>query len=121
MSKEPKKKIEGQLLSEAQEKELAKQAPVPGIMRGAVENVIHAFNNMDFNDDGKADLGQIAAFGAKSVPAFAALNAAIDFEKLAEIIAESKAVKDKEELKKAILMFGQLAEEAEGLLAHEKE
>lgn len=98
-------------------KELAKHAP--GLVRGFVEKALNDLNRLDLNKDGKSDVAQIAALVIQVVPLLAMLNEAIDFEKLADVMAESNAVKDKCKCGDAIKALGRLAEEAQGLIPKE--
>lgn len=72
---------------------------------------IKAINELDLNKDGKRDLGQVVALGVKILPLLGVLNEVVDFEELAEAVAESDFVKDKEKFKETIVKLGSLAEQ----------
>lgn len=81
-----------------------------------IDGIIKAVNDMDLNKDGKKDLGQVVALGAKALPLLGALNEVVDFEQLAHEVADSKWVTDKDKFKETILRLGSLAEQMGSLI-----
>lgn len=96
------------------EKAIAKEAPI--FIRGQVEKALkeaeERINTADFNKDGKADVAQLAGLVGRVLPLLIALDAAIDFEKAAEALAEHDCIKDKVQFAAAIKQLGSLAEHA---------
>lgn len=95
--------------------EMVKDFPL--LLKGPAKQAIEAVNKLDMNHDGKSDLAQLAAVGAAIVPILAKLNDAIDFEAAAEILAQTKAVKNKALFAAAVKELGAVAEKA---LPHSK-
>lgn len=86
------------------------------LVDGQIKKLIKALNEADFNKDGKQDLGQIAGVVVQLLPLWAMLNQAIDFELLADALAESPWVRDKAMFKEALKKLGALAEQSQPLL-----
>jgi hypothetical protein len=95
---------------------LANEAPI--FVRGQAKKFVEKFTHADNNHDGKSDVLQLINFAEAAVPPLAALNEAIDFEKLDAHVAELSFVKDKVKLAIALKELGALAEHAGTLLPH---
>lgn len=100
------------------EKQLAKEAPL--FVRGQAEKLLKqiedAINTADFNKDGKADVGQVAAIVFKAMPLLAAANDCVDFEKMAEHAVKLPFFKDEAKARDLIVKLAALAEESQALM-----
>lgn len=96
--------------------ELVKE--VPGLLRGEARKAVKRLFDADLNKDGHGDVLQLINFAEAAVPPLAALNEAVDFEKLGAHVAELPFVKDKAKLAIALKELGALAEHAGDLLPH---
>lgn len=88
------------------------------IIDGQLKKVVAGINKADFNKDGVPDISQFAPLAFKLAPLLVALDAAVDFEKLAEQLADNPAIKDKHLFKEVLLELGKLAEGGAKLLPH---
>lgn len=94
-------------------KDISKKAP--GLVRGPIANAIQDLIDMDLNKDGTSDLLQAINLADEILPVLVAINEAVDFEVVADAIANAPGVRDKAKLSAALIKFGQLAEKAQKL------
>lgn len=83
-----------------------------GLANGIIDNAFKAVNNIDANHDGKSDISQIVALGARTLPVLIKVESAIDFDKLETAVADMPFVKDKAILAEVIKDLKLLGAEA---------
>lgn len=88
------------------------------IIDKAIEGAVKQVNKADLNHDGVPDISQFVPLALKLTPLLVALDAAVDFEKVAEQLAENPAIKDKHLFKEVLLELGKLSESGAKLLPH---
>lgn len=98
------------------EKAIGKEVPfVGGKVEKALKELEDRINTADGilgKKDGKADIGQLVGLVGRALPLLIALDAAIDFEKAANSLAEHECIKDKVQFVAALKQLGSLAEHA---------
>lgn len=83
-----------------------------GLANGIIDNTFKSINNIDANHDGKSDISQVAALGARALPVMIKIESAIDIDKLEDLIKDAPFVKDKALLAELIKDMKLLAAEA---------
>lgn len=66
-----------------------------GLANGMIDKAFESVNNIDANHDGKSDISQIVALGARALPVLMKIEGAIDLDALEAVIVDMPFVKDK--------------------------
>lgn len=83
-----------------------------GLANGLIDNAFESVNNIDSNHDGKSDISQVVALGARALPVLIKIEGAIDIDKLESAVQDLPFIKDKALLAQLIKDMKLLAAEA---------